>query len=309
MRRRGTPLDELEQRPEDAVRLELVGEGFEAPTIYLEGELPADWPAALRGPAPDAAWTCWAEGVYGRPECRVLPEAIGGLGLTLETEPAATEAAVAPDVKHTRDLPDAFFVLLKGVAQRVGLDAEKLLAVMHVESGGIRASAMHPSGAAVGLIQFSTMGAWSTLRGVGWGGTVDAFGRSGPSDSSLVERYFSGKPHPGIARTRLRRQLAPGERPQATQRGAGVTALRGGGRGRHALGRPGRSLPPRQRRPDVTRRKTTLDDLRVYLRRNTGARWAGPRAPAQPLATGLIRRLRWSFVGLAALLAQEIPRL
>jgi hypothetical protein len=84
------------------------------------------------------------------------------------------------------DLPDEFFVALRGVCARIGCDPADLLAVMMSESN-VSPTAQHTGSKATGLIQFMP----ATLKGLGWTAGPDAFRQVSAVDQlDYVERYY-----------------------------------------------------------------------------------------------------------------------
>jgi hypothetical protein len=87
---------------------------------------------------------------------------------------------------QTDDLSDGFFDQLKPMCARIGCDPVDMLKVMFSE-GGVSATAHNRASDASGLIQFIP----STLRGLGWTGSNEAFRRlSAEEQLPWVEKFF-----------------------------------------------------------------------------------------------------------------------
>lgn len=206
----------------------------------------------------------------------------------------------APGGSLTADLSDAFLRGVGELARSHGWRPADLLLVMSSESN-IKASAMHPRGAAVGITQFSTVGTPSVLTGLGWRGTPAEFARlSAEAQLPFVERFFAGKAHLDGAGAELlyADNWLPASAQQAVREGRArdpsyVVAARDGQR----WGRSTRSGVTRANEGwfyddnvglDVTRDgRTTLADLRTYLETKAATpRWREAVARLDALGGG-----------------------
>lgn len=132
----------------------------------------------------------------------------------------------------TRSWTDDDYRTLRDIGQRVGFSPRDLFGVMMNESGA-EPSALNPSGAAAGLIQFSA----STLPGLGWSAGTAAFAQL-PVSAQLpfVERFYHGKGNlvsePRLYLATFLPALLPLQiefaEPLVTRDGRGVLGLRSG---------------------------------------------------------------------------------
>ena len=97
-----------------------------------------------------------------------------------------------PEIKHTKDLSDLFFLRLDEVCLELGAAKADMLGVMMAESG-VKAGARNPHTNASGLIQFMP----STLKGLGYVAGDEEFRKIAAHEQlPWVRRYFI--PHKGI---------------------------------------------------------------------------------------------------------------